>query len=139
MKPVPETNLLEPKRLPLAVGIAAVYLILLGAGQLGSLLVRMGRPDPTLGRLVSLFAVKLILGGIYLVAAFGLFRRKAWSRRFALGALMVAAYYFVKKGALLLIWGHSLSLVIATVGALLVFAIVLCVLLVRWPTSDVLS
>jgi len=115
-------------RLPLGVMIAAGYLILLGLVRLGGLLFS-ARPSSSV---IALYVVKIGMAAMLVVAGAALFQRKSWSRRFALGALGVVGYQFIKKAAFLFVYGVSTFMPYAAGGVMLLLTAVLFVCLLRW-------
>jgi hypothetical protein len=77
---------------------------------------------------------------IYVAAGGALFRRRIWSRKFALGALSVITYYFVKGGGLFFAHGgRQTALVISTICVVLVLNAVMFVFLMKRSAIEALS
>jgi len=129
------------KTLPLSVKIAAAYLIFVGGARLCGVLFAVVYTATTTsgisaGLLVSC-GVRIAGAAMIVMAGVALLKRKSWSRRFALGALIVVAYFFVKRGALLLASGQP-GYAFAGIGPLLALTTVMFCLLLRRSSVEAL-
>jgi len=129
------------KCLPVGIKIAAGFLILLGGLRLAGMVFAVGytvikSSDISLGIVIS-YAVRIVGAAMVLFAGVALLQRKRWSRRFALGALAVVAYFLIKRGVLLLAYGQP-AYAFGGIGLLLVLTALMFFLLLRRSAAEAL-
>ena len=132
----------ERKKLPPGIKVAATYLIIVGALRLVGMLYAaahtLAKTSNMSAGLFSSYIMRIGVAAMVVFAGAALFQRKHWSRRFALGTLIVVAYFAIKTGALLFVWGHSPILICVVPGMLLILTTVTFVLLLRRSAVEAL-
>lgn len=83
-------------------------------------------------------ALKCGAAVLILFAGMALMQRRRGSRRFALGALLLIAWFGVKRGALLWLLEASVLTMVSTVGVLLVMTAVMFLLLLKRSAVEAL-